>query len=51
LIGQQPFWKPIQAGLIGAMAAEVARHIGAGNVVVTDVNDYRLGASRTVNVG
>jgi threonine 3-dehydrogenase len=44
------------AGPIGAMAAAVARHVGARNVVVTDVNDYRLalaarlGASRTVNV-
>src|SRR5690606_16964226 len=44
------------AGPIGAMAAAVARHVGARNVVITDVNDYRLdlaarmGASRTVNV-
>ena len=44
------------AGPIGAMACAVARHAGARNVVVTDVNDYRLGlaeklgASRTVNV-
>ncbi|KZE31644.1 L-threonine 3-dehydrogenase [Crenobacter luteus] len=44
------------AGPIGAMAAAVARHVGARHVVVTDVNDYRLelaramGASRAVNV-
>ena len=44
------------AGPIGIMAAAVVRHIGARNVVVTDVNDYRLalaekmGASRAVNV-
>ncbi len=44
------------AGPIGCMAAAVARHVGARFVVVTDVNDYRLGlaakmgATRTVNV-
>jgi threonine 3-dehydrogenase len=44
------------AGPIGAMAAAIARHVGARHVVVTDVNDYRLalagrmGATRTVNV-
>ena len=44
------------AGPIGAMACAVARHAGARNVVVTDVNDYRLdlalkmGATRAVNV-
>jgi threonine 3-dehydrogenase len=44
------------AGPIGVMAAAIARHVGARHVVVTDVNDYRLGlarrlgASRTVNV-
>ncbi|BDG01109.1 L-threonine 3-dehydrogenase [Anaeromyxobacter oryzae] len=44
------------AGPIGCMAAAIARHVGARHVVVTDVNDYRLGlaaklgASRTVNV-
>jgi threonine 3-dehydrogenase len=44
------------AGPIGCMAAAIARHVGARNVVVTDVNDYRLalaarlGANRTVNV-
>ncbi len=44
------------AGPIGAMAAAIARHVGARNIVITDVNDYRLalagkmGATRTVNV-
>jgi threonine 3-dehydrogenase len=44
------------AGPIGIMATAVARHVGARNVVVTDVNDYRLalarsmGATRTVHV-
>ncbi len=45
------------AGPIGIMAVAIARHVGARHVVVTDVNDYRLGlaaqmgASRVVNVG
>jgi threonine 3-dehydrogenase len=45
------------AGPIGCMAAAIARHVGARNVVVTDVNEYRLalakklGANRVVNVG
>ncbi|MGV6800400.1 MAG: L-threonine 3-dehydrogenase [bacterium] len=44
------------AGPIGAMAAAIARFVGARHVVITDVNEYRLqlaqqmGASRTVNV-
>jgi len=44
------------AGPIGIMAAAIARHVGARFVVITDVNDYRLGladkmgADRTVNV-
>ena len=44
------------AGPIGIIAAGICRHIGARNVVVTDVNDYRLqlaadmGATRVVNV-
>ena len=44
------------AGPIGAMAAAVVRHAGARNVVVTDVNPYRLelarkmGATTTVDV-
>ena len=44
------------AGPIGIMAAAVARHAGARNVVITDVNEYRLalaqemGVTRAVNV-
>lgn len=44
------------AGPIGVMAAAVAKHVGARNVVITDVNDYRLelarnmGVTRAVNV-
>jgi threonine 3-dehydrogenase len=44
------------AGPIGVMAVSIARHVGARHVVVTDVNDYRLGlarrmgATRAVNV-
>ncbi|HEX7749853.1 MAG TPA: L-threonine 3-dehydrogenase [Bordetella sp.] len=45
------------AGPIGIMAVAIARHVGARNIVITDVNDYRLdlarkmGATRVVNVG
>ena len=44
------------AGPIGIIAAGICRHIGARNVVVTDLNDYRLelagkmGATHLVNV-
>jgi threonine 3-dehydrogenase len=44
------------AGPIGIMAVAIARHTGARHIVITDVNDYRLGlakamgATRTVNV-
>lgn len=44
------------AGPIGIIAAGICRHVGARHVVVTDVNEYRLGlaaamgANRTVNV-
>jgi threonine 3-dehydrogenase len=44
------------AGPIGIMSAAIAKHVGARNVVISDVNDYRLdlalkmGASRAVNV-
>ncbi|MDO5727355.1 MAG: L-threonine 3-dehydrogenase [Bowdeniella nasicola] len=44
------------AGPIGVMAAAIARHSGARNVVVTDISPYRLnlaaaaGANRVVNV-
>jgi threonine 3-dehydrogenase len=36
------------AGPIGCMAAAVCRHVGARHVLVTDVNDYRLGLARSV---
>ena len=36
------------AGPIGIMAVAVARHVGARHVVITDVNDYRLGLARTM---
>ena len=45
------------AGPIGIMAVAIARHVGARHVVITDVNDYRLGlaekmgATRAVNIG
>ncbi len=45
------------AGPIGIMAVAIARHVGARHVVITDVNDYRLGlaakmgATRAMNVG
>jgi threonine 3-dehydrogenase len=44
------------AGPIGIMAVAISRHIGARHVVITDVNDFRLGlakkmgATRAVNV-
>ncbi len=44
------------AGPIGIIAAGICRHIGARHVVISDVNDYRLGlakemgATHTVNV-
>ncbi len=44
------------AGPIGCMAAAIARHVGARNVVITDVNPFRLdlarkmGATRAVDV-
>lgn len=44
------------AGPIGCMAAAISRHVGARYVVVTDVNDYRLGlalkmgATRAINI-
>jgi threonine 3-dehydrogenase len=45
------------AGPIGIMSAAIARHVGAKNVVITDVKEYRLnlakkvcGRIRTVNV-
>ncbi|MDO8362308.1 MAG: L-threonine 3-dehydrogenase [Actinomycetota bacterium] len=44
------------AGPIGVLAAAISRHIGARNIVVTDINPYRLGmaaqlgATRVVDV-
>ena len=44
------------AGPIGIMAVAIAKHVGARNVVITDVNGYRLelarqmGATRAVDV-
>lgn len=44
------------AGPIGMMATAISKHIGAKNIVVTDMNEYRLGlakqlgATQTVNV-
>jgi len=34
------------AGPIGVMAAAIARYAGARHIVITDVNDYRLGLAR-----
>ena len=45
------------AGPIGIMAVAVARHCGARHIVITDVNEYRLGLARrmgatlAVNIG
>ncbi len=36
------------AGPIGIMAAAICKHIGAKNVVITDVNDYRLNLARDI---
>ncbi len=44
------------AGPIGLMATAICRHVGARNVVITDVNEYRLslarnlGATRAINI-
>lgn len=44
------------AGPIGIMAVAIARHAGARNIVITDINDYRLdlakkmGATQAVNI-
>lgn len=44
------------AGPIGIMSAAIARHVGARNIVITDINDYRLelakkvGITRAINV-
>lgn len=34
------------AGPIGAMAVSICKHVGARNVVITDVNEYRLELAR-----
>jgi threonine 3-dehydrogenase len=34
------------AGPIGIMAVAIAKHVGARHVVITDVNEYRLGLAR-----
>lgn len=36
------------AGPIGIMAAAICRHCGAKNIVITDVNDYRLELAKAV---
>lgn len=36
------------AGPIGMMAAAIVKHNGARNVVITDVNEYRLGLAKTL---
>ena len=44
------------AGPIGLMSVSIAKHIGARNIVITDINDYRLnlaremGATRAINI-
>ena len=44
------------AGPIGIMSVAIAKHVGARNIVVTDINDYRLdlarkmGATKAINV-
>ena len=38
------------AGPIGIMAAAVARHVGARNVVITDINPYRLEMAKKIGV-
>lgn len=38
------------AGPIGLMAAAIAKHVGARNVVITDLNDFRLDLARKMGV-
>lgn len=38
------------AGPVGIMAAQIARHVGARFVVVTDVNEYRLKLAEKIGV-
>ena len=36
------------AGPIGIMAAAISKHVGAKNVVLTDISDYRLELAKKV---
>jgi threonine 3-dehydrogenase len=36
------------AGPIGIMSVAIAKHVGARNVVITDINDYRLDLARKI---
>ena len=38
------------AGPIGIMAAAIAQHVGARHVVITDVNEYRMGLARKLGI-
>jgi len=38
------------AGPIGIMSAAIAQHAGARHVVITDVNEYRLGLAKSMGV-
>jgi threonine 3-dehydrogenase len=38
------------AGPIGIISAAIARHAGARHVIITDVNDYRLGLAKRMGV-
>jgi threonine 3-dehydrogenase len=37
------------AGPIGIMAANIAKHVGARNVIITEMNPYRLSLAKTTN--
>ena len=39
------------AGPIGIMAAAICKHVGAKNVVLTDISDYRLELAKNVVPG
>ena len=38
------------AGPIGIMSALIAKHVGARNVVITDINEYRLELSKKLGI-
>lgn len=38
------------AGPIGIMGAAICKHNGARNVIITDINDYRLDLARKMNI-